>query len=514
VAVTRRFYVRTFGCQMNEHDSERMAGLLSADGYQPAARLEDADVIVVNTCCIRDNADRKLYGLLGHLKALRAARQDLQIAVGGCLAQKDRSALVERSGCVDVVFGTQNVGRLPALLEQARERSTPVVEVPDLGGGPEALESGSFLLPAARRSSWSAWVTIQTGCDNACAFCIVPSVRGPEVSRPFEDVVDEVRALAACGVLEVTLLGQNVNSYGRDLALAARNSDPADPEVRRRLGERWAQEAGKAARGKVRPLFADLLRAVGEVEGIERVRFTSPHPKDLRPETIEAMAETPAVCEQLHLPLQSGSDEVLARMHRGYRASTWQERLAAARRLVDDLAVTTDVIVGFPGETEDDFERTLEVVAEAGLDGAYTFLFSPRPGTEAARAPEAFVPDDVAHQRFDRLKAVVDRSAAARHHARVGRVEEVVVEGPNRRDPSRLDGRTRQGKLVHFAPAGAGLGPSGLIPGSRLPVRIVGAGVHHLEAEVAGPPRPAPRGEGATSGRRAPLEVAVRAEAR
>jgi tRNA-2-methylthio-N6-dimethylallyladenosine synthase len=499
---------------MNEHDSERMAGLLVANGYEAVERLEDADVVVVNTCCIRDNADRKLYGLLGHLKAMRGQRKDLQVAVGGCLAQKDRAAIVERSGCVDVVFGTQNVSRLPGLLEDALQSSSPIVEVPELAGGVEALESGSFLLPAARRSSWSAWVTIQTGCDNSCAFCIVPSVRGPEVSRPFEEVVDEVRALAARGVLEVTLLGQNVNSYGRDLTLAARNADPGDPSVRRRVGERWAVEATAAGRGRVRPLFADLLRAVGEVDGIERVRFTSPHPKDLRPETIQAMAETRAVCEQLHFPLQSGSDEILSRMHRGYRAKTWQERLEAARRAVDDLAVTTDVIVGFPGETEDDFERTLEVVADAGLDGAYTFVFSPRPGTEAARAVEAFVPEEVTRERFERLKAVVDRSAAERHRARIGRVEEVVVEGSNRRFADQLDGRTRQGKLVHFAPDGPGVPPGALEPGVRVPVRVVGAGAHHLEAEVLGPLRAAPHGRGAALGRRRSISVPLRAEAR
>ncbi len=276
-------------------------------------------------------------------------------------------------------------------------------------------------LSAVRELPYAAWVTIQMGCDNSCAFCIVPQVRGPEVSRPVDDVVAEVRGLSARGVTEVTLLGQNVNSYGRDLT-------------------------------RRRPLFADLLRAVGAVEGIRRVRFTSPHPKDIRPETVVAMAETPAMCEHLHLPLQSGSDRVLSAMRRGYSASRYLSRLAAARRAVPDLAVTTDIIVGFPGETDDDFERTLEVAAEAAYDSAYTFIFSPRPGTRAADMTASFVPDDVVAARFERLRVVVERSALQRHTARIGRTEEVLVEGPSKRDRDVVTGRTRQNKLVHFAP--------------------------------------------------------------
>jgi tRNA-2-methylthio-N6-dimethylallyladenosine synthase len=453
---SRRYLVRTFGCQMNEHDSERIAGLLEADGMVGAEDLDDADVVVLNTCCIRENADNKLYGHLGHLKSLKERRPDLQIVVGGCLAQKDRDAIVERAGHVDVVFGTHNVHRAAELLQEARHRGGPVVEILEetVASDHEAFPSA---LPARRELPWAAWVTIQIGCDNSCAFCIVPSVRGREISRSVDDITAEVSGLAADGVTEVTLLGQNVNSYGRDLALAAR-------------------QAGDGAR--VRPRFAELLRSVGAIPGIRRVRYTSPHPKDLRPETIDAMAEVPAVCEHLHLPLQSGSDRVLAAMHRGYTAERYLERLAAARRAVPDLAVTTDLIVGFPGETDDDFERTLEVVAESAYDSAYTFVFSPRPGTEAAERVDDFVPAEVTAERFERLRIVVERSALARHRGRVGRTEEVVVEGPSRKDPAVLSGRTRQNKLVHF-PAG-----EPLRPGTYAEVLVTAAAPHHLRGDL------------------------------
>jgi tRNA-2-methylthio-N6-dimethylallyladenosine synthase len=451
--VARTFLIRTFGCQMNEHDSQRLAGMLVADGLQPASGLDDADVVLFNTCCIRENADNRLYGHLGQLKALRERRPDLQIAVAGCLAQKDRDEVRRRAPHVDVVVGTHNLHRLPSLLRQAATEGpqVEVVDGPDPDGGP-----GEHV-GAVRDVAHAAWVTIQTGCDNSCAFCIVPSVRGGEVSRPFDAVVAEVRALAADGVTEVTLLGQNVNSYGRDLT------------------------------GR-RPLFAALLQALGEVEGIRRIRFTSPHPKDLRPETIEAMAAVPAVCEQLHLPLQSGSDRVLAAMRRGYRAERYLERLAAARRAVPDLAVTTDLIVGFPGETEADFDATLAVVAEAGYDSAYTFIFSPRPGTRAAAMVDQYVPAPVVADRFERLRAVVERSALERHRARIGRVEEVLVEGVSARRPDAWTGRTRQHKLVHVAGDPAERWPSA---GSYVRVEITGAAPHHLEGrllEVVSPP--------------------------
>jgi tRNA-2-methylthio-N6-dimethylallyladenosine synthase len=448
----RRYVVRTYGCQMNEHDSERIAGLLEADGMAPAESEDDADIVVLNTCCIRENADNKLYGNLGHLKTWKGQRDGRQIVVSGCLAQKDRDIVRQRAAHVDVVLGTHNVHRAADLVRQARERG-PVTEIFEAA----VLDDHAMFpsaLPAKRETSYNAWVTIQIGCDNNCAFCIVPAVRGEEISRPFDDIVAEVEQLAADGVTEVTLLGQNVNSYGRDLQLAARHG-----------GDREA---------KLRPLFADLLRAVGAVDGIRRVRFTSPHPKDMRPETFAAMAEVESVCEQLHYPLQSGSDAVLAAMHRGYTSDRYLSRLAEARRVVPDLAVSTDIIVGFPGETDDDFAATLEVAAAARFDDAFTFIFSPRPGTEAAEMGDRFVDPQVAGERFDRLRVVIERSALAANEARIGRVEEVLVEGPSKRNPAVLAGRTRQHRLVHFE------APSGVRPGAYASIEIVSAAPHHL----------------------------------
>jgi tRNA-2-methylthio-N6-dimethylallyladenosine synthase len=464
----RRYLIRTFGCQMNEHDSERLAGLLEADGMVPADRLDEADVVVLNTCCIRENADNKLYGHLGHLKAVKARRPELQIAVGGCLAQKDQHLIQERAPWVDAVFGTHNVGHATDLLTRSMTEG-PVMEILEAA---QLEEDSAFpsALPVRRELAHAAWVTIQIGCDNRCAFCIVPSVRGKEISRPFGQITAEVEQLAAAGTVEVTLLGQNVNSYGRDLTTALR-TDRQWRGASQQTGPAWTADD----RPRARPLFADLLRTVARVEGIRRVRYTSPHPKDLRPETIEVMASEPAVCEHLHLPLQAGSDRTLAAMHRGYTAERYLDRLAAARAAVPDLAVTTDLIVGFPGETDDDFERTLEVVAEAGYDSAYTFIFSPRPGTEAARADD-FVAPEVVADRFARLKVTVERSALAKHEARVGEIEEVLVEGPSKRDSKMTSGRTRHNKLVHFA--------AQLQAGTFADVRITQAAPHYLMGEL------------------------------
>ncbi|MCU1401667.1 MAG: miaB, partial [Acidimicrobiales bacterium] len=333
----------------------------------------------------------------------------------------------------------------------------PVTEIFD-----EAVIDDHALFPSAmpvrRESRFNAWVTIQIGCDNSCAFCIVPAVRGEEISRPFDDIVAEVELLAGEGVTEITLLGQNVNSYGRDITLAERRGGDADV--------------------RIRPLFSELLRAVGAVHGIRRVRFTSPHPKDMRADTFAAMAETPSVCEHLHYPLQAGSDRVLAAMHRGYTADRYLERLAEARRIMPDLAVSTDIIVGFPGETEADFEQTLAVAAAAEFDFAFTFIFSPRPGTEAATMEDRFVDPLVAGRRFDRLKLVVERSALLQHRNRIGRVEEVLVEGPSRKNPNITTGRTRQNKLVHFT------SPAPLRSGAYARVQIVSAAPHHLGGEL------------------------------
>ncbi|MGH3732572.1 MAG: tRNA (N6-isopentenyl adenosine(37)-C2)-methylthiotransferase MiaB [Acidimicrobiales bacterium] len=449
----RTFAIRTFGCQMNEHDSERLAGLLVADGLVVAASDAEADVVVFNTCTIRENADLKLYSALGQLKALKESRPGMQIAVGGCMAQKDRGAILQRASWVDVVFGTHNLGAAPSLLRRSVSEG-PLVEILD---APDPVTSRDMApaLYAVRELGFAAWMTIQTGCDNTCAYCIVPSVRGGEISRPMEDLLAEAQMLAASGVTEITVLGQNVNSYGRDIT------------------------------GR-RPLFAELLRSLGEIEGLERVRFTSPHPKDLRPETIAAMAETQNVCNQLHLPLQSGSNRVLTAMRRGYRVERYIEKLNAARAAIPDLAVTTDLIVGFPGESDVEFDETLEVVAACEFDLAYTFIFSPREGTRAAEMTESFVASDVIKERFERLKDVTDRSALRRHRARVGRREEVLVEGPSRRNDQMLSGRTRQGKLIHFP-----VTDSPLRAGSLVSVDVTYGAPYYLLGELREVLRPA-----------------------
>jgi tRNA-2-methylthio-N6-dimethylallyladenosine synthase len=431
---------------MNEHDSERLAGMLVGEGMVAAHDDASADVVVFNTCTIRENADLKLYSALGHLKAEKERRPDMLIAVGGCMAQKVRGEIQERAGWVDVVFGTHNLSSAPALLRRAQTEG-PVLDVWDAPDHDAARDMAPALY-AVRELPWAAWMTIQTGCDNTCAYCIVPSVRGEEISRPFDDLVTEGEMLARAGVTEITVLGQNVNSYGRDIT-------------------------------RRRPLFAELLRALGAIEGIERIRFTSPHPKDLRPETIAAMAETPAVCPQLHLPLQSGSDRVLAAMRRGYSARRYLERLRDARAGVEDLHVTTDLIVGYPGETEEDFDETLAVVAEADFDGAYTFIFSPREGTRAAEMVDEFVAADVVAQRFARLKEVLDRSALRHHEAREGRREEVLVEGPSRRNDQMISGRTRQGKLIHFPVSDVALRPGALVD-----VEVTHGAPYHLMGEL------------------------------
>jgi len=445
MAAPKTFSIRTFGCQMNEHDSERLAGLLVADGLVRAPSDQEADVVVLNTCTIRENADLKLYSALGQLKVLKEQRPDMQIAVGGCMAQRERGAIQQRAGWVDVVFGTHNLAAAPALLRRSRREGplTEVLDAPD----PQANLDMAPALYAVRETAYGAWITIQTGCDNACTYCIVPSVRGREISRPMPDLIQEATMLAATGVVELTVLGQNVNSYGRDIT----------------------------RRG---PLFADLLRALGEVEGIERIRFTSPHPKDLRPETIAAMAETATVCPQLHLPLQHGSNRVLAAMRRGYTLERYLERLARARGAIPDLAVTTDLIVGFPGETDEDFEQLLEAASIAQFDSAYTFIFSAREGTRAALMSEQFIAEDVIKERFERLKQVLDRSALLKHEARVGRLEETLVEGPSRRNPAMLSGRTRQGKLVHFPLA------HDVRVGSLVNVRVKHGAPYHLLGEI------------------------------
>ena len=401
--------MRTYGCQMNVHDSERIAGLLDEAGYLPAAPGAAADVVVFNTCAVRENADNRLYGNLGHLKPVKDRTPGMQIAVGGCLAQKDQAVITRKAPWVDVVFGTHNVGALPVLLERARVEQRSQVELR------EALEVFPSALPARRASAASAWVSISVGCDNTCTFCIVPSLRGREEDRRPGDVLREVEVLVAQGVLEVTLLGQNVNSYGRS------------------FGDRAA--------------FGKLLRAVGQT-GVERVRFTSPHPRDFTDDVIAAMAETPAVCPSLHFPLQSGSDAVLKAMRRSYRSERFLGILDRVRAALPDAAITTDVIVGFPGETEADFAETLRVVGASRFAGAFTFQYSPRPGTPAAAYGDQ-IPRDVVQERYDRLLALQDRITHEGMQAQIGRAVEVLVADLDGKR-GRMDGRARDNRLVHL----------------------------------------------------------------
>jgi tRNA-2-methylthio-N6-dimethylallyladenosine synthase len=395
--------VRTYGCQMNVHDSERISGLLEASGYAKPEAGADPDVVVFNTCAVRENADNRLYGNLGQLLPMKQSHPGMQIAVGGCLAQKDQGVIVERAPWVDVVFGTHNIGSLPILLERARIESESQVELL------EALETFPSTLPARRESAYRAWVSISVGCNNSCTFCIVPSLRGKEKDRRPGEILAEVEALVDAGVLEVTLLGQNVNSYGVE------------------FGDRQA--------------FGKLLRACGGVEGLERVRFTSPHPRDFTDDVIAAMAETPNVMPSLHMPLQSGSDRILASMRRSYRAGKYLGIIDRVRAAMPDAAITTDVIVGFPGETEDDFARTLEVVAAARFASAFTFQYSIRPGTPAATMPDQ-VPPAIVAERYARLVEVVEETAWSEAKKCVGTTVEVLI-------PATVRTRSRQPARAH-----------------------------------------------------------------
>jgi tRNA-2-methylthio-N6-dimethylallyladenosine synthase len=434
---------------MNVHDSERIAGLLEQAGYCRVADDDSPDLIVFNTCAVRENADNRLYGNLGHLRPVKDAHPGMQIAVGGCLAQKDRGRIVERAPWVDVVFGTHNVGSLPVLLERARHNTEAQVEIL------EALEVFPSTLPARRDATHSAWVSISVGCDNTCTFCIVPSLRGKERDRRPGEILAEVQALVADGALEVTLLGQNVNSYGREFG---------DPGA-----------------------FASLLRACGQIDGLERVRFTSPHPRDFTDDVIAAMAETPNVCHQLHMPMQSGSDAVLRRMRRSYRQDRYLGILSRVRAAMPDAAVTTDVIVGFPGETDEDFEATLETVRAARFAGAFTFQYSKRPGTPAADMDDQ-VPKAVVQERYERLVELQDDIAWAENRAQVGQVVEVLIaEGEGRKDAGtgRRSGRARDGRLVHLDVASLVDDGIQVRPGDVVHTEITYAAPHHLVADGA-----------------------------
>jgi tRNA-2-methylthio-N6-dimethylallyladenosine synthase len=439
-----KYLIRTFGCQMNEHDSERIGGLLLSDGMSPTDEVSDARVIVLNTCAIRENADNKLYGNLGHLKPLKDRRPDLKIVVAGCLAQKDQGLIQRKAPWVDVVIGTHALPHLLELLRRA-EAEGPQMDVR------EYTETFPSALPAARADDLRAWVSVAVGCDNACTFCIVPLVRGPQRSRSIGEILAEVQDLASRGVVEVTLLGQNVNTYGRDLTV---------PDSARR------------------PLFARLLREVDGVEGIRRIRFTSPHPHDFTPDVIDAMAECERVCEHIHFPLQSGSDRVLRSMQRSYRRERYLDWLARIRTAIPGVAVSTDIIVGFPGETERDFADTLDLVGRASFDSAYMFQYSPRPGTRAATMDEQ-VPKDVVQERFDRLLALQEHVSLQKNRAQVGRTFEVLVEGEGKRGGS-TQARTRTNRIVHLT--------APLQRGAFADVLVTAASAHHLSAEVVSAP--------------------------
>ncbi|WP_436778049.1 tRNA (N6-isopentenyl adenosine(37)-C2)-methylthiotransferase MiaB [Yinghuangia sp. YIM S09857] len=438
----RSYEVRTYGCQMNVHDSERLSGLLEDAGYVRAVAGEEADVVVFNTCAVRENADNRLYGNLGHLAPKKAKRPGMQIAVGGCLAQKDRDTIVAKAPWVDVVFGTHNIGSLPVLLERARVQEEAQVEIL------ESLDVFPSTLPTRRESAYAAWVSISVGCNNTCTFCIVPALRGKEKDRRPGDVLAEIEALVAEGVIEVTLLGQNVNAYGSD------------------MGDREA--------------FSKLLRACGEIDGLERVRFTSPHPRDFTDDVIAAMAETPNVMHQLHMPLQSGSDDVLRTMRRSYRQDRYLGIIDRVRAAMPDAAISTDIIVGFPGETDADFEQTLHVVREARFANAFTFQYSKRPGTPAATM-DGQIPKAVVQERYERLVALQDEISWAENKRQVGRTLDVLVaEGEGRKDEAtaRLSGRAPDNRLVHFQRP-----DEEVRPGDVVTVEVTYAAPHHLLAE-------------------------------
>jgi tRNA-2-methylthio-N6-dimethylallyladenosine synthase len=442
----QKYLIRTFGCQMNEHDSERIGGLLLSDGMSPTDDAAEARVIVLNTCAIRENADNKLYGNLGHLKPLKDRRPDLKIVVAGCLAQKDQGLIQRKAPWVDVVVGTHALPHLLELIGRA-ETDGPQMDVR------EYTETFPSALPAARADDLRAWVSVAVGCDNACTFCIVPLVRGPQRSRSIGEILAEVQELTSRGVVEVTLLGQNVNTYGRDLTVP-----------------------GSARR----PLFARLLREVDGVGGIRRIRFTSPHPHDFTADVVDAMAECEHVCEHIHFPLQSGSDRVLRAMQRSYRRERYLEWLARIRSAIPGIAVSTDIIVGFPGETERDLADTLDVVARARFDSAYMFQYSPRPGTRAATM-EGQVPKEVVQERFDRLLALQERISLENNRAQLGGIFEVLVEGEGKREGS-TQARTRTNRIVHLA--------TPLDRGTFVDARVTDASAHHLTAEVVSAPEP------------------------
>ena len=438
------YFIKTFGCQMNKYDSERIAALLTEAGLRATETPDDADVIVFLTCCVREGADERLYGQVASLKRLKTAGKTPLIAVGGCIGQRDGAALQKKIPHIDVVFGTHNLNDLVPLLEQAHESRTPqVTTLPQ-----SSAADFDRLAPEQREHSFHAWLPISVGCNNFCSYCIVPYVRGREVSRPLDDIVKTARELVADGVAEITLLGQNVNSYGRDL-----------------YGE---------------PRFAQVLEAVAAT-GVSRLGFATSHPKDLSDATIEVMTSQSAVLRYLHLPVQHGNDEVLSAMRRVYTRAQYLERVAALRAAIPDITLSTDIIVGFPGETSAQFEDTLDLARQVGYDQAFTFIYSPREGTRAAAFPNQ-IPHDVALERFERLAELVKTSAEARNAALLDTTQSVLLEGPSKRDPALMTGRTRSYKLVHVPTPDAV--DEQTLRGKELPVRITGTHAFYLQGAL------------------------------
>jgi tRNA-2-methylthio-N6-dimethylallyladenosine synthase len=451
----KRYHVTTFGCQMNEHDSERMKGMLESLGYSEARERSAADLILFNTCSIRESADSRFIAHLGEAKRLKREQPDRVVGVGGCWAQSVKEEVFERFPFVDVAFGPGQTHKLAEFLTSDSLTAQGYFE----------FEGFTGHLPAKRGRDFQGWVQISVGCNCRCSYCIVPSTRGREVSRPLEELVAEVEAMARDGVHEVTLLGQNVNSYGRDLRVEGGGVGISSG------GDSRARVTGRS-RSRT---FAELLHALDGIEGIERIRYTSPHPKDMKEDVIRAHAELSSVCEHVHLPLQSGSSRILKAMRRTYDRERYLDRVALIREHVPDMALTTDIIVGFPGETEEDFEQTLEVAELVGYDGAFTFIFSPRRNTEAAEMTEGVVPHPVKVERMERLVEVVQRRALERAQRFVGRTLEVLVEGPSRTDPERMRGRTRHNKVVNFSGLAA--------PGELTQVEITAATSQTLAGE-------------------------------
>ncbi len=463
--MTRTYLVETYGCQMNVHDSERIAGLLDEAGYIPVIEGNQADIVVFNTCAVRENADNKLYGNLSFLAPIKKKNPGMQIAVGGCLAQKDQSIILKKAPYVDVVFGTHNVGSLPVLLERARIEEEAQIEIL------ESLEHFPSTLPARRFSAFTSWVSISVGCNNTCTFCIVPTLRGVEKDRQPADILTEMRALVEQGVIEITLLGQNVNAYGVE------------------FGDRGA--------------FANLLREAGKIDGLERVRFMSPHPRDFTDDVIEAMAQTPNVMPHLHMPLQSGSDSILQSMRRSYRTDKYLGILERVRAAMPEAMITTDIIVGFPGETEEDFQATLDLTTKAQFAAAYTYKYSIRPGTPAGEMPNQ-VDHNIVGERYTRLHEHQQKISLAVNQSAIGSVHRALVsEVEGRRDEAqaRMTGKTEDFRLVHFS------ADTDARPGDIVDVKITEASAHYLLADAISVART--RGGDAHQARTAPASTTL-----